>query len=205
MTSSEDRPGLLPDLGKMDIYLIDQIQKGRITAHSILLDAGFGKGRNLKFFVKKNQPLFGIDRNPDYVEWVREEVAHWNPAYDPNHLIQGTIENLPYPSETFDFVFCIAVLHFATSDDHFKSQLNQLVRVLKPDGFLMFRMTSWHTFTTSDKSESNLATISDGERYMLDRNLFEAWVSENKLKWVEPFKTVNVDNERTMSTVVLQK
>ena len=44
--------GVIDELGKMDIYLIDQIMKGRYSSSQKILDAGCGSG-------KKSEMVYG--------------------------------------------------------------------------------------------------------------------------------------------------
>ena len=198
-------PGKFADIGKMDIYLIDQLQKGRINKGMKILDAGFGRGRNLEYFVKNDFDIYGIDRNTDYIREVSGKITRWNSAFPADRLMKGKLEELPWQDDVFDFVFSIAVLHFAESHGHFKAMFDELIRVLKPGGYLMFRMTSWHTFELSEKTGSGMAEISDGRRYMLDINTLKKEVARKGLKLSDPVKTTNVDGLRTMTTVVIQK
>jgi len=41
----------------MDIYLLDQIMKGRYDKEDIILDAGCGEGRNLRWFVEMDHDI----------------------------------------------------------------------------------------------------------------------------------------------------
>jgi ubiquinone/menaquinone biosynthesis C-methylase UbiE len=205
MMQKDFSKGTISELGKMDIYLIDQIQKNRVNANSKILDAGYGRGRNLEFFVKQNADIYGIDHNADYLPLVLAQVEQWNPDYPAKRMITGKVEEMPYKNDQFDFIFSIAVLHFAKSHQHFQSMLVEMLRTLKQGGYLMFRMTSWHTFTLNEKTDSGLIIIADGPRYMLDLEWLKQFATENNLKFSDPIKTTNVDGLRTMTTVVLQK
>ena len=192
-------------LGTMDIYLIDQLMKDRINSSSRVLDAGYGRGRNLEYFVKNGYDIYGIDHKPEYRPIVLEKINALDQNFTTDRIITGRVEEMPYEAETFDFVFSIAVLHFAKSHDHFDTMLNDMLRVLKPGGYLMFRMTSWHTFDLVPKNESGIISIADGERYMLDIERLKEMADENQLSFADPIKTTNVDGHRTMTTVVLRK
>lgn len=192
-------------LGNMDIYLIDQLIKGRISKEDKILDAGYGKGRNLEYFVRNDYNIYGIDHNPDYLAFILDQISRWNPSYPRENFITGSIDSMPYQSESFDVVFSVAVLHFAKSHQQFRSMLDELLRVLKKGGFLLFRMTSWHTFDLSPKTESGMITIADGERYMLDIEDIRNLVTEKGYRLADPIKTTNVEGHRTMTTIVIQK
>jgi ubiquinone/menaquinone biosynthesis C-methylase UbiE len=199
-----ENPGI-KNLGSMDIYILDQLMKNRITPDSKILDAGYGRGRNLEYFVRNSYTIYGIDHNPTYLPIVLEKVNEWDVSFCEERIITGKLEDLPYESNTFDFVFSIAVLHFATSHQQFTKMLEELLRVTKKGGFVQFRMTSWHTFDLLPKNDSGIISISDGERYMLDLDYLKAFVLDNGYSFADPIKTTNVDGHRTMTTVVIQK
>ena len=48
--------------GEIDIYLFDQILKGRFDRRRKVMDAGVGDGRNLIYFLSQGFTCFGIDR-----------------------------------------------------------------------------------------------------------------------------------------------
>jgi len=197
--------GTLKELGFMDIYLLDQIQKGRITKNSKLLDAGCGHGRNMEYFVRHGLDIRGIDSDNDSVVQLKSYAKEWNPEFSIDRLSTGVLENLPYADGEFDFVFSVAVLHFARSHTHFLKMLDELLRVLKSGGMLMFRMTTWHTFDKNGKTESGLFTISHGQRYLLDIVNLKDYIDKKGLTLLDPVKTTNVDDKRAMTTIVLQK
>ena len=192
-------------LGNLDIYIIDQLMKGRIGRKDRILDAGYGKGRNLEYFVRNNYDIYGIDHNPSYLPIVLDQVKTWNPSYAIDNFICGSVDSMPYESESFDVVFSVAVLHFAKSHKQFRTMLDELLRVLRKGGFLLFRMTSWHTFDLSPKTASGMMTIADGERYMLDIEDIRSLTLEKGYRFADPIKTTNVDGHRTMTTIVIQK
>lgn len=196
---------IIDQLGNMDIYIIDQLMKGRINDSDILLDAGFGKGRNLEYFVRNNYSIYGIDHNPSYLPIVIDQISLWNSQYDKDRFILASVDDMPYESNYFDFVFNVAVLHFAKSHEQFFKMLNELLRVVKPNGYLLFRMTSWHTFDLAEKTESGMITIADGERYMLDIETLKSLVVGKGYRFADPIKTTNIDGLRTMTTIVIQK
>jgi tellurite methyltransferase len=48
--------------GGIDIYLFDQLLKGRIPSGTRVLDAGCGAGRNLVYFLRSGYEVFGVPR-----------------------------------------------------------------------------------------------------------------------------------------------
>ena len=54
-------------LGQTDIYLLDQIMKGRYSAADKILDAGCGTGRNMHWFLQNNFEVYAIDTNEEII------------------------------------------------------------------------------------------------------------------------------------------
>ena len=50
--------------GSIDIYLFDQLLKGRLVPGMRVLDAGCGGGRNLNYFLKSGFDVCGVDQSP---------------------------------------------------------------------------------------------------------------------------------------------
>ena len=190
-------------LGRTDIYLIDQIMKDRYKAEDRILDAGCGGGRNMHWFIENDIVIFGIDSSEAAILNLKNKYPHL-----PKENLQiSSVEKLPFDDGFFDHVISSAVLHFAKSVYHFKEMMAEMVRVLKPGGILFIRMTS------DIGIEDKVAFLFDGNykipdgsmRFLLTKSLLAECMQELDLSFAEPLKTVNVDDMRCMSTLVLQK
>jgi tellurite methyltransferase len=62
---------LAEQFGQIDIYLFDQILRGRIQPGMRILDAGCGAGRNLVYFLRTGHEVFGADSDPRAIAAVR--------------------------------------------------------------------------------------------------------------------------------------
>jgi len=98
-------------------------------------------------------------------------------------------------------------LHFAESTEMFFTYFSELVRVLKPGGSLFIRMTSdvgiEHTI---NHIKNGVYTLGDGsDRFLLSRKLLKELLDTFPITLLEPFKSTNVSDLRTMSTLVLSK
>ena len=190
------------DIGGVDIYLLDQILKERYQQNEVILDAGCGAGRNLKWFYKHNFTIYGVDSLASRIEEIKETYAE-----QQAHFSVQNLDNLEFEEEFFDHVICSAVLHFAANTAHFKRMITELFRVLKPGGSLFIRMTS--NFGIEDRVQ----LISDGvfylpdttNRFLLTNDLLTYLKETFSFSYVEHLKTVNVNNLRCMSTLVLKK
>jgi tellurite methyltransferase len=202
-------------IGDTDIYLIDQIMKGRYQAKETILDAGCGHGRNLHWFLQNDCSIYGVDQDESAIGHVRSKLASPLGKLSPQpskltpplseRFQAAELDALPFNDKYFDHIICSAVLHFAKDIAHFHRMVAEIVRVLKPNGSLFIRMTS--DIGIEDKVHplaGGVYQIPDGStRFLLTRPLLAETMQKNKLSFLEPFKTVNVNDLRCMSTLVL--
>jgi SAM-dependent methyltransferase len=193
--------------GDIDIYLFDQILKGRFDRNMKILDAGCGGGRNLIYFLREGFQVFAIDQNPRAIEQIRRFAKTLNPNLPPENLQLSSVEKMPFQDEQFDAVISSAVLHFADSREHFTEMLNEMWRVLKPKGIFFARLAS------SIGIENLIKPTGDGryllpdgsERFLADEEMLTSATKDFGGIWLEPLKTTNVQNLRCMTTWVLLK
>ena len=67
---------LRTEFGDIDIYVFDQLLRGRIAPGRRVFDAGCGGGRNLVYLLRQGFDVFGNDLNPDAVATVRPTHSH---------------------------------------------------------------------------------------------------------------------------------
>lgn len=202
-----NKSSLLETFGEIDIYLFDQLLKGRFDNCQNVLDAGCGYGRNLFYFLKTHAHVFGVDQNASAIEEVIQLSARINPANPSGNFRVATIEELPFPADLFDLVICSAVLHFANNKDHFDKMLRSIWRVLKPGGFLFCRLAS---DIGIEELVVNIGSgrfhLPDGsDRFLVSQQMLLDYTKNLGGQLCEPIKTTNVQNVRCMTTWILQK
>jgi len=193
-------PDLQQQFGQIDIYVFDQLLRGRIRPGMRIFDAGCGYGRNLAYFLREGYEVFGVDEDPQAIEAVRQLSAA------DNFRIEA-VEAMSFPDAFADVVLSSAVLHFARDDDQFEAMLRGTWRVLKPGGLFFCRLAS------SIGIESQIKRIGprrfllpDGsERYLVDQALLMERTRELGGRLVDPLKTTVVQNQRSMTTWAVQK
>jgi len=193
--------------GDIDIYLFDQFLKERFSPGMKILDAGCGGGRNLVYFLRSGFQCFGIDQNAEAVEYVRSLAREIAPAIPTDNFQVSKVEEMPFPDKSFDAVLSSAVLHFAADERHFDRMLREMWRVLKPSGLFFARLAS--TIGIEEKVE-NIAErrylLPDGsERFLVDEGMLITATADLGGTFVEPIKTTNVQNLRSMTTWVIRK
>lgn len=191
------------NLGNIDIYLLDQVFKGRYQEEDRILDAGCGVGRNSHYFIENNFSIYGIDQNQEAIDSIIES----NKNVTSENYKKGYLNEIPFKDNFFDHIICNAVLHFAENTDDFNQMFSELVRVLKPNGTIFIRMTS--CFGIEQKIAplgGGVYSIPDGSvRFLLDEKLLMNLSLNFPVKMIEPLKTVNVDNARCMSNLLFSK
>ncbi len=187
---------LQEQFGPIDIYLFDQLLRGRIRPGMRVLDVGCGGGRNLVYFLREGYDVYGVDLDPS--------AAHLLPA---GHFKAEAIEAMTCPDAFADVVVSSAVLHFARSNDHFEAMLRATWRVLKPGGLFFCRLASSIGIEPQiQRIEGRRFRLPDGsDRYLVDEALLLRLTAELGGQWADPLKTTVVQNQRSMTTWVLRK
>jgi tellurite methyltransferase len=191
---------LQQQFGQIDIYLFDQLLRGRIAPGMRIFDAGCGYGRNLVYLLREGYQVFGVDQDPRAIEAVRQLSAA-----DNFHV--EAVEAMSFPDTFADVVISSAVLHFARDDQQFEAMLRGSWRVLKPGGLFFCRLASSIGIESQVK---RIATrrflLPDGsERYLVDEALLMAFTKELGGTLADPLKTTVVQNQRSMTTWVVRK
>jgi len=193
--------------GGLDIYLFDQLLKGRFDSGMRILDAGCGSGRNLVYFLRSGSEVCGVDESSEAIARTRRLAAELAPQLPADNFRIEPVEHLSFPDSDFDVVLSSAVLHFAGSEDHWDLMIREMWRVLKPGGIFFARLAS--SIGMEDKVE-----LIEGRRYHLPDGSDRFLVDEAMLIRVtaalggelfEPIKTTLVQNMRAMTTWCVRK
>jgi ubiquinone/menaquinone biosynthesis C-methylase UbiE len=194
-------------LGNVDIYLLDQMLKGRFTKEMKILDAGCGEGRNSVYFIQKDYQIFGIDPNEAAVQYCRYLAKSLNSHFDIHRFLEGRLEDIPFHAGAFDAVICSAVLHFAESVDNFWEMIYEIQRVLKPGGIFWFRMTTAFggTLAQSQDLGNGKYALPDGSERFLFLPEYVDKLETIGFRFLEPMKTVLIPGQREMGVFVLEK
>jgi tellurite methyltransferase len=198
----------LPEMfGPIDIYLFDQLLRGRIRPGMRVLDAGCGGGRNLVFLFREDYDVCACDADARAVDEVRRLAARLAPALPASNFRVEPVERTSFDAESADAVVSSAVLHFAGDEAQFDAMLREMWRVLRPGGLLFARLAS----TIGIESEvtplgGRRFHLPDGsERFLVDADLLARAERALDAEPLDPLKTTVVQNQRSMTTWVLRK
>ena len=92
----DPEPCTLEDqFGPIDIYLFDQLLRGRIGPGMRVLDAGCGSGRNLVYFLRSGYEVFATDADAAAISAVRSLAAALAPGLPAeNFRVEGGADEL---------------------------------------------------------------------------------------------------------------
>ena len=198
---------LREQFGGIDVYLFDQLLKGRFEPGTRILDAGCGSGRNLVYFLREGFDVCGVDTSPDAVAHVRALARALAPQLPEENFRREPAEKMSFEDEGFDAVLSSAVLHFARDEAHWLASMREMWRVLKPGGLFFARLAS-------TAGVEGLVEHLGGRRYRLpggvewllsDERMLRETADSLRGELLEPLKTVVVHGARAMSVWCLRK
>ena len=192
--------------GDIDIYLFDQLLRGRFDARRRVLDAGCGAGRNLPYFLGHGFDVFAVDEDAGAVSAVQRLFAALAPALPASNLRRTPVEALPWADGSMDAVISSAVLHFARDEEHFDAMIREMWRVLAPGGLFFARLATSITIADRLAAPAGRVRLPDGSvRFVVDEARLLARTRALGGELLDPIKTTNVQNQRAMTTWVMLK
>ena len=200
-------PRLQEQFGEIDIYLFDQLLRGRILPGMRIVDAGCGAGRNLVYLLRAGYEVYGADASAQAIAAVRKMAAELAPALPPENFHVESVEAMSFPDVFADVVVSSAVLHFAADDDQFRAMLHGTWRVLKPGGLMFCRLAS--SIGMADQMrriEGQRFALPDGStRYLVDEEILMRLTEELGGRLADPLKTTVVQGQRCMTTWAVRR
>ncbi len=193
--------------GEIDIYLFDQLLKGRFTPALRVLDAGCGHGRNLVYFLRAGYDVCAVDQAPEAVAYVRALAAQLAPQLPPTNFHVEPVERMSFADERFELVISSAVLHFARDMAHWQRMLAEMWRVLAPGGIFFARLATTISIEPLVRplGQGRFYLPDGSERFLVDEQMLTAATNALGGEWLELLKTTNVQNLRAMTTWCLRK
>lgn len=193
--------------GQIDIYLFDQLLRGRVPAGTRICDAGCGSGRNLVYFLREGYDVRAVDADHAAVDVVRSMAEGLAPHLPADNFRVEPVEKMSFADRCADFVISSAVLHFARDDDHFEAMLRECWRVLDRRGIFFCRLAS------SIGIESRLRAVGAGrfllpdgsERYVVTEARLMELTAQLGGELIDPIKTTIVQHQRSMTTWVMRR
>ena len=133
----------------------------------IVCDAGCGNGKNIKYFNNKCN-MIGFDKCEKLVEICKNKGFN---------VFKDDILNTTYNNETFNYVICIAVVHHLNSEEKHIDAINELLRILKINGELLFTLWAYESDKYSKKKK-----FKKGHNYInFDKSIRYYYIYDEKM------------------------
>lgn len=100
-----------------------------------VLDLGCGNGRLYQLFCDLSIEYVGVDFSEGQLEMARKN-------YPEVKFVLGEMTDLPFKDNEFDIIYCIATFHHLSHRESRLKALEEMKRVLKPEGKVV--MTNWN-------------------------------------------------------------
>ena len=187
--------------GDIDIYLFDQLARGRFDGRRRVLDVGCGEGRNLRYLLARGYDCCAIDRDPRAIERLRRDACTLTASDQLERFIVGEADTLAWHDDSFDVVICSAMLHFADDAAHFGRMVSEMWRVLAPNGLLFARLASTIGLDGFAGAGGQRVRLPDGsDRFVVNEAMLLDWTARLGGSLADPIKTTNVQGQRCMTT-----
>lgn len=108
-----------------------------------VLDLGCGNGRLFGLLRDKNINYTGVDSSEELIKIAKEKYPE-----DAFRFSVAEAISLPFPDDSFDKIYCIAVLHHIPSDKFRAKFLEEIKRILKHKGLLI--LTVWNLWSKKE-------------------------------------------------------
>jgi SAM-dependent methyltransferase len=195
--------------GGIDIYLFDQLLRGRVVPGHRIIDAGCGGGRNLVYLLQSGFDVRGLDGDPGAISEVRRLAQQLAPGLPADHFRAEPLSASTFPDASADVVISSAVLHFARDDADFEAMLRGSWRLLAPGGLFFCRLASTigiEALVPEVRPGQRRCRLPDGsDRYLVDEPMLMALTRELGGRLLDPLKTTVVQGQRAMTTWVVRK
>jgi len=193
----------LAQFGDIDIYVFDQLLRGRITRATRVLDAGCGRGRNLVYMLRHAYDVWGNDVSEEAIAAARSLA----PELSVDRFRAEPVERMSFADASFDVVLSSAVMHFARDEAHWWAMLREMWRVLRPGGVLFVRLatTIGHESRVKPLGHRRFVMPDGDERFLVDERLILDATNQLGGTLLDPLKTSVVQDRRSMMTWVVAK
>jgi len=133
----------------LHLILLDALKSLGVANDAAVLDAGCGTGQNLKNIGQRvSTAAYGFD--------VASEAAHFWRRRGLARVCRASINEIPFPAETFDAALSVDVLECEAVRE--EQAYHELWRVLKPGGYLILVVPAYQWLMTPEHHKAVGAT-----------------------------------------------
>jgi ubiquinone/menaquinone biosynthesis C-methylase UbiE len=126
---------------KMYPYLLGYVTNEKLSGKKVL-EIGLGYGTLGSILASRQCEYYGLDISAGPCEMMRYRLMHMGKEIE-GRIRVGSALDIPFPDESFDFVYTIGCLHH--TGDITKS-VNEVYRILRPGGKAVVMLYNKHSF-----------------------------------------------------------
>jgi len=122
-----------------------------------------------KEYVGEGGKVCGIEPSLEMLTYARRKAERRKLLIEIN---PGVIENLEYPADSFDVIFCIIVMHHMPDETKVQG-IKEMARVLKPGGRLVVIDSNLHILPSFE--EEGFVQVRTGKAQSISDYDFALW------------------------------
>ena len=183
MISDKELKGMHSPIRKFSLKMKIRSYRKKINKHGIklddlvVLDAGCGPGFSTQeilrsFSPKKIYAFDYLDQEIQFAKQLQIDAEFW----------VGSITNLIYPTNTFDFIFVFNVLHHVPE---WRIGIQEIARVIKNEGYVIFEEPTGSYTSFTDR----LARIKHPEEGKFSKEEFITELAKNRFTILDDSST----------------
>ena len=88
-------------VSNMDIYLFDQVIKGRLAPGMAVLDVGCGGGRNIRWLLQADFEVWAVDKKAATIDKARTLAQEVDPTISADRFQVAELQSLPFEDAHF--------------------------------------------------------------------------------------------------------
>lgn len=167
-----------------------------------IVDLGCGGGNDTKYLTERGKKVIACDHAADKIEELRKVIP------EAEAICLDMRDRLPFADGSIQVVIADLSLHFFDSDTTFKI-LEDIKRILRPDGVILFRLNAipdYHTDRPDEKKlEHHFYQTSRGSfRRFFDRADIDYFFAGWKLLYLEEETMYRYRNPKYLWTGAVQ-
>jgi ubiquinone/menaquinone biosynthesis C-methylase UbiE len=173
----EKHEKLLEKLGSMYARKLKNLgfREGRV------LDVGCGSGTMCVILAREltDCEVVGVDLSMPFLDYARDSISE-ETIKNRVKFERGNVERMNFADDSFDLVFNVNMVHWVSGPI---SMLNEIERILKPEGYLFIRDLRYSWMKVFEKEINNAFTLEQAKKLIGDSELREGAFSGNLLWW----------------------
>lgn len=146
-----------------------------------VLDLGFGDGRNIPILIEQGALVYGVEISNEICEIGSARIGKLGKEAV---LSVGKSNQIPFADNWFDVVLACHVIYYLDGDASFQDNVNEISRVLKPQGKLIasFASQDSHIFKNAIPEKEGVFKITCDYRGIRNGSRLRGFVDENDVK-----------------------